>query len=402
MPTPVFVEEGTMRVRWLLLACVPLCLANLAAAQGVLGQIFMPNGEAVKRHMRFTLATDDGARSDVLFTDSNGRIAITPAVNVPYTIIVQGDGETFDTTRAAFDPAYSGRYITVHLKPLPSKGSPPPGVIDVNDTDQNVSPKAREAYEQALSLMKAQQYDQAIEPLKRAIALQSNYFHAYNDLGVIYMRSNNLVQAEDALRHAIKINGKVYVPQLNLGIVLNRLGKHKESAEVLSRIDRANAELAAKVNAPMIEALMGAQRWPEAEEELKRGLNIKSADTVDLEIKLGLVMIREGKAAGAVSILKEACESEPDNALAQFNYGAALLQVGSLDQAEAALRRAYQLKGPEMAGAQLLLGDLYFQKKDYPKAMAAFKAYLRDLPGAPNAAQVNQAIEKLNQGIKKQ
>jgi tetratricopeptide (TPR) repeat protein len=113
-------------------------------------------------------------------------------------------------------------------------------------------------------------------------------------------------------------------------------------------------------------------------------------------------MIRQGKAAAAVSILEEACKSEPDNALAQFNFGAALLQAGSLDQAEAALRLAYQIKGSEMAGAQLLLGDLYFQKKDYPKALEAFKTYLKDLPDAPNEAQVRKAIEELRQVIKKQ
>ena len=54
-----------------------------------------------------------------------------------------------------------------------------------------------------------------------------------------------------------------------------------------------------------------------------------------------------------------------------------------------------------MPGAQLLLGDLYFQKKDYPKAIEAFKAYLRDLPSAPNAAQVKEAIEKLGRAVDK-
>jgi Flp pilus assembly protein TadD len=381
---------------------VSLCLLISAAAQsGVRGQIFLPGGEPVHGNMRFTLATDDGARTDILFTDSNGRIAITPPVNVPYTITVEGDGETFDTTRMSFNPAYSGRYITIHLRPFTPRGSSPPGVVDVSVADQNVSPKAREAYEEALSSLKTQQYDQAVMLLKRAVSLQPNYFHAYNDLGVLYMRLKQLDLAADALRHAIRINGKIYIPQVNLGIVLNRQGKHREAAEVLGRIDRSTPELAVRINPPMIEALMGAQQWARAEQELLRGLSLRTADAVDLKIKLGLVMIRQGKAGAAVSILEEACKAEPDNALAQFNLGAALLQSGSLDRAEGALWTAYRLKGSEMAGAQLLLGDLYFQKKDYPKALEAFKAYLKDLPDAPNAAQVREAIEELRQVVKK-
>jgi tetratricopeptide (TPR) repeat protein len=122
---------------------------------------------------------------------------------------------------------------------------------------------------------------------------------------------------------------------------------------------------------------------------------------VDLKIKLGMVMIRQGKSAGAITVLTEASEAEPDNALAQFNLGTALFQSGSLDKAETALTRAYALKRSEMPGAQLLLGDLYFQKKDYPKAIEAFKTYLRDLPGAPNAAQVKEAIERLGRAVDK-
>ena len=245
----------------------------------------------------------------------------------------------------AFDPAYSGRYITVHLKPLTLKGSSSPGVVDANATDQKVSPKAKQAYEEALTSVNAQQFERAVEMLKRAIDIQPNYFHAYNDLGVLYMRSNQLDQASDALRHAIKINNRIYIPQLNLGIVLNRQGKFKEAVEALERIEHSNSELATKINPPMIEALMGAQQWTRAEQELRLGLTLKPADAVDLKIKLGLVMIRQGKAGATVSILDEACRSEPDNALGQFNFGVALLQVGRLDQAEAVLRLAYQIKG---------------------------------------------------------
>jgi Flp pilus assembly protein TadD len=374
-----------------------LCSIVAIAQSGLRGQIYLPNGAPLHRIVRFTVRTDDGGRNEILFTDSNGRIEVVQTLNVPYTITVESDDETYATTSAEFDPAYSGKYIVIHLKPLDPKASYPPAVVNVNTTDRNVSPKAQQVYESALELIKAQQYEQAVEPLKNAIAIQPDYFHAYNDLGVLFMKLNKLDQAAEALRHAIKINGRVYLPQLNLGIVLNRLGKYKEAADLLTRLELANPDRSAKINPALIEATMGAQRWAQAEGQIRKGLRFNELDVVDLKIKLGTVMMRQGKFDEAAVVLREAVQARPDSALANLDLGGTLLQTGSLDEAEALLRRAYEIKGSTMAGAQLLLGTLYFQKKDYPKAIEAFTTYLRDLPDAPNAAQVREAIAKLRQ-----
>lgn len=383
-----------MRLKWLMLVCISLCSAIVAVAQlGIRGQIFLPNGEPLQRTIRFTLATD-GGRSEILFTDSHGRIEFNQPVNVPYSITVESDGEKFDTTTVAFDPGYSGKYIVVHLRPFTPPASFPPGVVDVGATDQKVSPKAKQAYDSALKMLQAKQYEQAIEPLKRAISLQSDYFHAYNDLGVLYMKLKQFDQAADAFHHAIKINDKVYLPHLNLGIALNHQGKYKEAAELLTKLQHDYPELT-KIHSPLIEALIEAHQWPQAEKELQKALSVEGADVVDLKIKLGMVRMRQDKFASAVTAFQEAIIIEPDNALAQFNLGAALLESGDLDEAEAALRRACQLEGDKMPGAQLLLGQIYFRKKDYPKAIEAFEAYLRGLPNAPNATQVKEAVQKL-------
>jgi Flp pilus assembly protein TadD len=378
-----------------------LCLATLAHAQrGIRGQVFLPNGSPAQQHIRFTLTTDNGMRTEIFFTDSNGRIMM-PSVSGRYTITIETDGSIYNTTVAQFDPLYSGSYITVHLKPFKPEATTPPGVVNVNDVDSNVSPEARAAYDAALELLQEAKYSEALDPLKRAIELQPNYFHACNDLGVAYMKLNRLDEAAAALREAIKINHNIYLPRLNLGIVLNRQGKNKEAAEILLKLQRSHPDLE-KVHAPLIEALMGAANWAEAERELSLALEIKEIeglDPVDLKNKLGAVLIRQGKYKEAVSTLGPIVVDNPDHALAQFNLGGALLEMGDFDRAEAPLRRAYQLRGARMPGAQLMLGQLFFKKKDYPKAIQAFETYLRDFPAAPNAAQVQQAIDKLRRAL---
>jgi tetratricopeptide (TPR) repeat protein len=369
------------------------------AQAGLRGQIFLPNGAPLQRETAFAVSSEDGMFNETYYTDSSGRITIVEGISKRLIITVKGDGETFDTTTIRFDPSTAGRYIQIHLKPLAAKSSRPPGTVDINETDRDASPKAKEAYDEATRLLEAGQLEKAIAPLKRAISIQANYFRAHNDLGVVYMKLDRLEEAATSFRQAIKINSKVYHAHLNLGVALNRSGKFKEAADVLGRIRRDNPDLAL-VHSPLIESLIGAGEWAEAEAEIKRALSVKGADKIDLKVKLGMVSIRQGKFAEARSALDEAVKAEPDNALAQLNYGIASLQTGALDEAESALARAYRLGGAKMAGAQLMLGQVYFNKKDYPRAIQAFETYLRDMPDAPNAAQVRESIQKLREAIK--
>ena len=382
-----------------ILLCLFLLVVNGIAQLGVRGQIFMPDGSPVQKPTRFTLLTDNGMRTEIFYTDSNGRMAL-PRINTPYTILVETDGEVYDTTTVSFNPVHAGNYIVVNLKPFTPARPPTAGTVNAETIDANVSPKARHLYDEAITLLKAEKYDQASELLKRAISLQPEYVKAHNDLGAIYLKLNQLEAAERTLRHAIKLNNKWYLPRLNLGLVLNRQRKHQEAATLLTELKNNYPDNHA-IHAPLIEALMEARQWAQAEEELQRALTVKGSDTVDLKIKLGIVTLRQNKLPAAVAALREATSAEPDNALAQFNLGVALQVSDDLDGAEKALLRAYQIEGAKMPGAQLQLGQLYFRKKDFTKAIEAFQAYLRDLPNAPNATQVRDAITRLRTALNK-
>ncbi|MEK6288704.1 MAG: tetratricopeptide repeat protein [Acidobacteriota bacterium] len=376
------------------------CLAFVANAQlGIRGQMFMPDGSPIQKPTRLTLLTDNGMRTEIFYTDSNGRIAL-PRINVPYTILVETDGESYETTTVSFNPVHAGNYIVVNLRPLTAANPSKPGTVKADALGANVSPKAKLAYEEATKLLQAGKYDEASELLKRVISLQPDYVQAHNDLGAVFMKLDQLDKAEETLRHAIKLNDRWYLPQLNLGVVLNRQRKHKEAAKLLTNL-RNNHPDQTKIHPPLVEALIEAHEWRQAEEELGKALAVKGADAVDLKIKLGMVTLRQNKFDAAVTAFREATFAEPENALAQFNLGAALLESGNLDEAETALRLAYRIEGAKVPGAQLQLGQLYFRKKNYPKAIEAFETYLRDLPNAPNAGQVKEAVEKLRQALNK-
>jgi Flp pilus assembly protein TadD len=377
-----------------------LCFTvNAQLPRGIRGHVFLPNGAPAQQHVRLTLTTDNGMRTEIFYTDSNGRIAL-PTVSGTYTITIETDGQTYGTTVTHFDSAYSGNYITIHLKPFTAEASAPPGTVNVNDVDKNVSPQAREAYESAITLIKEEKYDEAIKPLKQAIALEKKYFHAHSDLGVVYMKLGQAELAEAMFKEAIKISYQLELPHLNLAILLNRQGRFKEVADDLLKYQRRFPG-ANRIHGPLIEALIESRMWAEAEVELKTALATKEFDEVDLKIKLGMSQIRQSKFEAAVATLREAVAASPDNAAALFNLGTALAQTGKLDEAEKSLLRAYEIRGSSMPGAQLMLGQLYFQKKDYEKALRAFETYLRDLPDAPNAPQVKEAVRQLREAAGK-
>ncbi|MFY9557739.1 MAG: tetratricopeptide repeat protein, partial [Blastocatellia bacterium] len=189
--------------------CVCLCVLWLAVAGnaqlGIRGQVFMPDGSPVQKPTRFTLLTDNGTRTEIFFTDSNGRIAL-PRINFPYTILVESDGESYDTTMVSFNPVHAGNYIVVNLRALTASKASKPGTVKADAVDLNVSPKARQVYDEATKLLQARKYDEAAEMLKRAISLQPDYVQAHNDLGAVYMKLNQLDRAEHTLRHAIQLN----------------------------------------------------------------------------------------------------------------------------------------------------------------------------------------------------
>jgi len=71
-----------------------------------------------------------------------------------------------------------------------------------------------------------------------------------------------------------------------------------------------------------------------------------------------------------------------------------------LDEAEKSLLRSYEVAGAGAGTAQMFLGQLYLMQQKQAAALKAFEQYLKDVPGAANAAQIKAEIEKLKAATK--
>ncbi|MCA1613636.1 MAG: tetratricopeptide repeat protein [Acidobacteria bacterium] len=365
----------------------------------------MPGGSLPARELRFTLTREDG-RIETLFTDTKGKYQLSGDLlrERSYTVTVRGDGRTFDTTTASLRIVRGGgtTYTPVFLRAPRAESLPPAEVVDVGAFDAGAPAEARASYERGMEAARAGDAAAALQSLKRAVGLYPNYLRAHNDLGVLYLKLDRLEEAAEAFRRAMKISRRYAYPRLNLGVALNRLSRHKEAEEILEPLHKDNPSLAG-VRVAYADALYGRGRLAEARKILQAGLaepKLERAERAELHYKLGRVLGREERVAESVAELQRSVEIEPDAANAQLLLGGGLLQLKRAVEAEKALRRAYELGGASLGHAQLMLGQLYFEQKKYEQALAAFEQYLKDLPQAPNAAQIKDVAAKLRESLR--
>jgi tetratricopeptide (TPR) repeat protein len=384
------------------LICLLLPLRAFSQASPAI-QFFMPNGTYPPREVRFEMAIDNG-RVETFFSDSKGKFLLTRLLGLKpdaeYKITVIGDGISYDTTTFTFKE-YGVYYIPIYLKPHSSTPMPPAKVVDLAEFDADAPAEAKQAYDGALRLFREGQRDQAIKGLEHALEIYPNFFRALNDLGVIYMKMNKLDDAVRVFERASKIAPRVYHPRLNLGIILTRKGKYREAVALLEALHRENQSIS-EVRIALADVLIALNRLDEAEPHLKAALLDSTLDrgsAGNAHYQLGLLFNKKQKYEAAVVELSQAVQSIPNAARIHLQLGGALLQLGRLDDAQRELLSAYRLGGPQMGGAQLMLGQIYFMEKKYESAQHAFEQYLADVPNAPNANEVRAFIDKIKSAL---
>ena len=365
-------------------------------------QIFMPGGGIPDRPIRFELSRDDG-RIETLFTDNKGKFLITGDLvrDADFIVRVQGDGRSFASTTVTFRTFRNiVSYVPVFLNPIAGAKRPSPSVLNVIDV--NVPADARTSYEQAMEALNRKDTQGAIDNLMKALTLYPKYVRAMNDLGVIYLQTGRLNDAVATFRQAIKTNETFVYPRLNLGVALIRLGKLNEAAEVLGRLYQETTLPLARL--PYAEVLTATGHFAEAETILRLVCDdANAADSIHAEarFRLGAIFNKQNRFADAVPEFEEALKLEPNMVNAHIQLGGALLQLKRAAEAERELKKAYELGGASAGAAQLLLGETYHAQGKYELAIRAFAQYLKDVPNAPNAAQVNEAIDRMKIALNK-
>jgi tetratricopeptide (TPR) repeat protein len=387
-----------------ILPLIGLLVAVAVAAQAPPAiQFFMPGGGLPDRPLRFTLTRTRDGIPDIYFTDTKGKFLLTGelARDGDYTVVIEGDKRTFETTRYSYRIVRNLNYLPIFLAPIKSEAAPKT-VVEAAAYDAKVPAEARAAYDQAIKAVNAGDSATAISELARALALYPQYLRALNDLGVLYLKLNRLTEAAATFNQAITLNARFYFPRLNLAVVRNHQGDYQEAVNIFSKLLKEQPSLS-QARVPYAEALSGLQKWDDAAAQLREALQDKNLTLplqAEAHLKLGVLLNQQERYEAAVKELEQAITLQPDSASAHLYLGAAWLQLKKLTEAERALVKAYELAGNRVGTAQLLLGQIYHAQQKYDLALRAFEQYLKDVPNAPNAAQIQDFIAKLKASLK--
>jgi len=166
-------------------------------------------------------------------------------------------------------------------------------------------------------------------------------------------------QAIEELYTALSVREIYYEAQLLLGRSLMEAKRYREAAATLREIEPPERG-AAEVHKLLGRAYYEMNRLREAARNFQYAIGFSKRPDYELHYLLGLVMLRQGAAEGAI------------------------------DEA----KRAVALK-PRFAPARKLLSDAYLMKKDYERSEKALKRYLASVRDRTEAAEIKERIEAM-------
>lgn len=140
--------------------------------------------------------------------------------------------------------------------------------------------------------------------------------------------------------------------------------------------------------------MLRLRRYDEAISALEQARSINPKDS-RVYHTFALVLFEQKKYAMAATVFAAALQLNPADAEAQLMRGAALIETGQFNDAEAALLAADQISAHKLVIAHLHLARVYEKRGERGRAAEALERYLKLLPEAKNAEAIREAIKKL-------
>jgi type IV pilus assembly protein PilF len=152
----------------------------------------------------------------------------------------------------------------------------------VTESDEPESRKrARIRMELAIGYFEQGQTNVALDELKQVIASDPNFPDAYNLRGLIYMRLNDMRQAEESFRRAVSLNPRDSNVQHNYGWLLCQQGRYDEALRSFDTA-LANPLYAGRAKTLMAQGVCQARsgRNADAERSLARSYELDAGNPV--------------------------------------------------------------------------------------------------------------------------
>lgn len=299
------------------------------------GKIFLPSGRLPEVRMRVVLELVSGGIFSETFSDSVGGFEFRSLPNNTYRIIIPSDGQQYEKTEENLEVSGGvGRTFNSQMF-LREKGS-------------------------------------------------ENRLRS----------SNKMVSAAELTRDIPKAAKKSYengLKKMNEGKVEDALSLFQESLKAAPSYVQAINKIG--------EIQVGKQQVVEAEATFKRAASVNSKYP-HTQVNLGMLMVQLKRYSEAIEYLDAANQLDESFPMAHLNLGVALLEKtpsreADIQRAENSFVKALALGGEPLAYVHKLLFNLHIRRQNYHQAIADLESYLKAVPTAPDAKQVQEMLGKV-------
>jgi tetratricopeptide (TPR) repeat protein len=213
---------------------------------------------------RVELRSFTGATIGTMFTREGGNFEFLDLTAGVYDIMVQQTGYHTVTLRLGVNDSILG--LTVDLHPDIATRTVTPGPSSVSARELSIPQKAREAMNKGLVLMNEKSnYLGSVKQFERAIQAYPEYYEAYTQIGIAYLRRGDNGSAEPALRKAMELSGFHYIDALFwMATLLNDTRRFVDAEAVAREVLEMDSDCW-QANAELARALLGLNRPAEAE-----------------------------------------------------------------------------------------------------------------------------------------
>lgn len=261
-------------------------LTGTGGRHTIQGRIYFPSGRVADLRAKVKLENLGSGELSVL-ADLDGAFKFANLSAGSYSIVIEA-GEDYEIARESVyieGNSSLGRGMRMPSAPrtvmVPiylqlrrvGKTGARPGVI--NAALASVPKAAADLYVSALEAAGAGDSKKAVEQLKGAISLYSEFGLALNELGVQYLKLNLADKAAEVLRQAVRIAPDAVAPRLNYGIALLQKRNFAESEAELRQVLRRN-DGAATAHLYLGINLIHLRNYVEAEKELLRAISLSA------------------------------------------------------------------------------------------------------------------------------
>jgi len=312
---------------------------NRVNEYAIRGKIVIPNQYDFDQRIEVRLETGALQMIQTVYTDSSGNFEFRNLGPGAYYVSVNLEGYEPVHQQVEIFNSFGTSSVTIMLnKPAIEIRERPtgldaadPDVVDVSQMKENFPKKAVQNYEKALEEKQKGKIESAVKLLEEAILIAPAFFHAHNNLGILYLSTKRFTDAEREFKRSHELNAKTERPLVNLGSLY---------------IEQSNLQKA---------------------DEHARGKLLDQA----------------------LDVLEEAVKMNNHSAAAQFLLGQANYRSDFLEEAEVAFKKAHDLD-PHLSAAQLMLANVYVKLQRWEAVIDNLDAYLKDNPKAADRASVEE------------